>query len=72
VKSLFSRVLGSRQGGTLLLASSYVLLGSLLRLGLLIASVGGVSWGWATFAALFVGLLFDVLLVCKQLQRLAD
>ena len=62
MKSLFSKVLGSRQGGTLLLASSYVLLGSLLRLGLLIASVGGVSWGWATFAALFVGLLFDVLM----------
>ncbi len=60
MKSLFSKVLGSRQGGTLLLASSYVLLGTLLRLGLLVASVGGVSWGLPTFAALFVGLLFDL------------
>ena len=60
MKTLFSKVLGSRQGGTLLLASSYVLLGSLLRLGLLVASVGGVSWGLPTFAALVVGLLFDL------------
>ena len=60
MKTLFSKVLGSRQGGTLLLATSYVLLGSLLRLGLLVASAGGVSWGGATFAALFVGLLFDL------------
>jgi phosphoglycerol transferase MdoB-like AlkP superfamily enzyme len=60
VKSLFSKVLGSRQGGTLLLASSYVLLGTLLRLGLLVASAGGVSWGLPTFAALLVGLLFDL------------
>ncbi|MEY4378629.1 MAG: Lipoteichoic acid synthase 2, partial [Verrucomicrobiota bacterium] len=60
MKSLFSKVLGSRQGGTLLLASSYVLLGTLLRLGLLVASFGGVSWGFPTFAALFVGLLFDL------------
>ena len=60
MKSLFSKVLGSRQGGTLLLATSYVLLGSLLRLGLLVASAGGVSWGMPTFAALIVGLLFDL------------
>ena len=60
MKSLFSKVLGSRQGGTLLLASSYVLLGTLLRLGLLVASAGSVSWGLPTFAALFVGLFFDL------------
>lgn len=60
MKTLFSKVLGSRQGGTLLLAASYVLLGSLLRLGLLVASLGEVSWGLPTFAALFVGLLFDL------------
>ena len=60
VKPLFSKVLGSRQGGALLLASSYVLLGFLLRLGLLFASAGEVSWGWPTFAALFLGLLFDL------------
>jgi phosphoglycerol transferase MdoB-like AlkP superfamily enzyme len=60
VKSLFSKVLGSRQGGTLLLASSYVLLGTLLRLGLLAASAGAVSWGPSTFGALVVGLLFDL------------
>jgi phosphoglycerol transferase MdoB-like AlkP superfamily enzyme len=60
VKPLFSKVLGSRQGGALLLASSYVLLGLLLRLGLLFASAGEVSWGWPTFAALFLGLLFDL------------
>jgi hypothetical protein len=44
----------------LLLASSYVLLGTLLRVGLLLASAGEVSWGWPTFAALFLGLLFDL------------
>jgi len=60
VKTLFSKVLDSRQGGTLLLASSYVLLGTLLRLGLLVASAGAVSWGLPTFGALLVGLLFDL------------
>jgi phosphoglycerol transferase MdoB-like AlkP superfamily enzyme len=60
VKTLFSKVLGSRQGGTLLLASSYVLLGTLLRLGFLFASAAEVSWGWPTFVALFLGLIFDL------------
>ena len=59
---LLSSVLGSRQGGALLLAASYVLLGSLLRLGLLIASAGEVSWGLPTFASLLVGLLFDLVM----------
>ena len=59
---LLLSVLGSRQGGTLLLAASYVLLGSLLRLGLLIASAGEVSWGLPTFASLLVGLLFDLVM----------
>ena len=62
VNSLFSKVLGSRQGGALLLATSYVLLGTLLRLGLLVASVGEVSWGLPTFASLLVGLLFDLVM----------
>lgn len=62
MKNLFSRILGSRQGGTLLLAASYVILGTLLRLGLLQASFSGVSWGWSTFGALAVGLLFDLLM----------
>jgi phosphoglycerol transferase MdoB-like AlkP superfamily enzyme len=62
VNSLFLKVLGSRQGGALLLAASYVLLGSLLRLGLLIASSGEVSWGLATLASLLVGLLFDLVM----------
>ena len=57
---MFSKVLGSRQGGTLLLASSYVLLGSLLRLGFLLASAAEVSWGWPTFLALLLGFLFDL------------
>ena len=57
-----SKVLGSRQGGARLLAASYVLLGSCLRLGLLVASAADVSWGWPTFAALGVGLLFDLLM----------
>ena len=60
MKTLFSKVLGSRQGGTLLLASSYVLLGTLLRLGFLFASAAEVSWGWPTFVALFLGLIFDL------------
>jgi phosphoglycerol transferase MdoB-like AlkP superfamily enzyme len=60
VKTLFSKVLGSRQGGTLLLASSYVLLGTLLRLGFLFASAAEVSWGWPTLVALFLGLIFDL------------
>jgi phosphoglycerol transferase MdoB-like AlkP superfamily enzyme len=46
----------------LLLAGAYVALGSLLRLGFLIAGAGGVSWGFATFGALFVGLAFDVVM----------
>ena len=62
VNSLFLRVLGSRQGGALLLAASYVLLGSLLRVGLLITSAGEVSWGLPTFASLLVGLLFDLVM----------
>jgi phosphoglycerol transferase MdoB-like AlkP superfamily enzyme len=62
VNSLFLKVLGSRQGGALLLAASYVLLGSLLRVGLLIASAGEVSWGLATLASLLVGLLFDLVM----------
>jgi phosphoglycerol transferase MdoB-like AlkP superfamily enzyme len=62
VNSLFLKVLGSRQGGALLLAASYVLLCSLLRFGLLIASAGEVSWGLATFASLLVGLLFDLVM----------
>jgi phosphoglycerol transferase MdoB-like AlkP superfamily enzyme len=62
VKALFSRTVGSRQGGTVLLALTYVLLGSLLRLGFLVASTGGVSWGLATFGALFVGFAFDVVM----------
>ncbi|MEY3813348.1 MAG: Lipoteichoic acid synthase 2, partial [Verrucomicrobiota bacterium] len=44
------------------MATSYVLLGTLLRLGLLVASAGSVSWGLPTFAALFVGLFFDLLM----------
>ena len=62
MNSLFLKVLGSRQGGALLLAASYVLLGSLLRVGLLIASAGEVSWGLATLASLLVGLLFDLVM----------
>ena len=46
----------------MLLASTYVVLGTLLRLGLLCASLGGVSWGWQTFAAFLVGFLFDLLM----------
>ena len=46
----------------MLLALTYVLLGSLLRLGFLVASTGGVSWGLATFGALFVGFAFDVVM----------
>ena len=59
---MYSKVLGSRQGGALLLASSYVLLGTLLRVGLLVASAGDVSWGWPTIVALFLGLLFDLVM----------
>ena len=59
---MFSRMLGSRQGGPLLLALTYVLLGTLLRLGFLLASAGEVSWGIATFGALFVGLAFDLVM----------
>jgi phosphoglycerol transferase MdoB-like AlkP superfamily enzyme len=62
VKPFLSKVLGSRQGGAWLLAVSYVLLGSCLRFGLLVASAADVSWGWPTFAALGIGFLFDLLL----------
>ena len=46
----------------MLLAFTYLLLGSLLRLGFLLASAGAVSWGPATFGALFVGFAFDLLM----------
>jgi phosphoglycerol transferase MdoB-like AlkP superfamily enzyme len=62
VNLLLLKVLGSRQGGAFFLAASYVLLGSCLRLGLLVASAADVSWGWPTFVALGVGLLFDLLM----------
>ncbi len=52
----------SRQGGTWLLALTYVGLCTVLRLGLLLASVGLVSWGPATFSALFVGFFFDAVM----------
>ena len=46
----------------MLLALTYVLLGSLLRLGFLAASAGQVSWGLATFGALVVGFAFDLVM----------
>jgi arylsulfatase A-like enzyme len=46
----------------LLLALTYVILGSLLRLGLLAASAASVSWGVSTFGALAVGFGFDLLM----------
>ncbi|MEO0039101.1 MAG: Lipoteichoic acid synthase 2 [Verrucomicrobiota bacterium] len=60
VKVLFSKLLESRQGGTLLLALTYVLLGTLLRLGLLVAAASEVTWGWSTFGVFVVGGLFDL------------
>lgn len=57
-----SRMVGCRQGGTLLLALTYVGLCTLLRLGLLLASAKSVSWSLATFAACLTGLGFDVLM----------
>lgn len=60
MKSLFLKALESRQGGTLLLALTYVLLGTLLRVGLLLASAGEVTWGWPTLGAFLVGALFDI------------
>ena len=45
-----------------MLALTYVLLGTLLRLGFLAASAGQVSWGLATFGALFVGFAFDLVM----------
>ncbi|NBV53481.1 MAG: alkaline phosphatase family protein [Verrucomicrobia bacterium] len=62
MKALFARILESRQGGTLLLALTYVLLGTVLRVGFLFASAGSVSWGLATFGALFVGFTFDLVM----------
>ena len=59
MKNWLSQKVQSRQGGTWLLALTYVCLCSVLRVGLLIVSAGLVSWGPATFLTLFVGLLFD-------------
>lgn len=56
------RMVSCRQGGTLLLALTYVGLCTLLRLGLLIASASSVSWGPATFGAFVTGLGFDILM----------
>jgi len=55
-------MVGCRQGGTLLLALTYVGLCTVLRLGLLLASAKSVSWGPATFAAFLTGLGFDALM----------
>jgi len=55
-------MVGCRQGGTLLLALTYVGLCTLLRLGLLLACAKSVSWGPATFAAFLTGLGFDLLM----------
>lgn len=60
MKALLLRNLQTRQGGAWLLALTYGLLGTVLRLGFLLASAGEVSWGWPTFAALLIGALFDV------------
>jgi len=51
-----------RQGGTVLLALTYIGLCTLLRVGLLFASADSVSWGLATFAAFLNGLGFDILM----------
>ena len=45
-----------------MLALTYLLLGTLLRLGFLAVSAKDVSWGAATFASLFIGFLFDVVM----------
>ena len=62
MKALLLRNLRTRQGGTWLLALTYLTLGSLLRLGFLLASAREVSWGFPTFASLFVGVLFDAVM----------
>ena len=53
-----------RQGGTILLALTYVGLCTLLRIGLLVGCAGSVSWGPTTFAALLTGLGFDLVMAC--------
>ena len=45
-----------------MLALTYLTLGTLLRLGFLLASAREVSWGLPTFASLFIGFLFDVVM----------
>lgn len=55
-------MLATRQGGTLMLAFSYVVLGTLLRLGFLAFSYASVSWTAETYLALLVGLGFDLLM----------
>ena len=62
MKALLLRNFRTRQGGTWLLALTYLALGTLLRLGFLLASAGEVSWGLPTFASLFIGFLFDLLM----------
>lgn len=42
------------------MALTYVLLGTLLRVGLLVATAGEVTWGWPTLGAFMVGALFDI------------
>ena len=62
MKPLYPRLLNSRQGGTLLLALTYLILGTLLRVGLLAVSAGVVSWGWGTWGSLVVGFAFDLVM----------
>lgn len=50
----------SRQGGAWLLGLTYLFLGTLLRLGFLVASASEVSWSWTTGAALLLGFIFDL------------
>jgi hypothetical protein len=60
MKNFLLQKIRSRQGGAWLLALTYIILGTVLRLGFLVASASEVTWSWTTFAALLIGFLFDI------------
>ena len=60
MQSFLLQKIRSRQGGAWLLALTYIILGTVLRLGFLVASASEVTWSWTTFAALLIGFIFDI------------
>ena len=60
MQSFLLKKIRSRQGGAWLLALTYIVLGTVLRLGFLAVSATEVTWSWTTAAALLMGFVYDI------------